>query len=931
MKHLKKLEAFALHLLIFLLIPFAGRAQSGAVAPKTGIVKGVLENGITYYILPNDVQPGKVNFYLMQNVGAILEDDNQNGLAHFLEHMAFNGTTNFPGDAIMSEFGAKGMRPSINAHTYQDKTIYHFKDIPTKDVGFTDKCLLILYDWCDNLILAQDKIDSERLVILEEKRTRNDATFRIKEQSDPVLFNNSKYAKRNIIGTEEILKNFKREELVNFYHKWYRTDLQAVVVIGDVDVFQTETKIKRLFSQIKPVETPAERYHITIPDNEGVLFRQIRDVENVTKSISFGYRVDYMENNEGTFQNLLINYMAGARVRELVRNDSINLRNASVVFQQIAYGYAQYGINVVPKRGHDKEAVALVLNMHKDIVDNGFTEEELENAVDFYLSYYKQNAKANGRTTNSNLFDEIEKNFINQLDILDADAKLKAFQTYTKKITLADIQQTIQGYTSKNKSILVIGNETESLLTQKEIEAIEQASVAVQIMPDFNRKEEEKVKKPVLPADVVLPGAKIEKTEKIKALNAEKWTLANGATVLYRENPLQKNVVTVYATSAGGTSVLRDEELVAGSVFNQFVSAFGFEGFTAEELENYYKENQITTSAKLESISEDLFLFSTYASVESLFQMLYCRFERPTFYPEKYKETYKRFDEAIKGSPRNYKNELSEALSYIKLGKEHFMPMSYESFQKLSSETLQKVYHDRYQDASNFTFYIVGGIGKNRAKALAEKYIGSISSTQSGDTYEKVVMDFPEKMLQKKMVFKNPEKKAGVVYNLVMEQKYNTKKALTLSIVSGYLSDKLQRVIRDMEKGTYGVSTRSVSKMVTNTSNEMGFDINFECDPERAEDLNETLLQTLEVIVEMGILPDDFKLIKSNLKKNGMPQKDNMYYVSAIKNYLNFNENDDEADIYNKTLESIDIKFANQFMKELFQGGKILNLVYMTE
>lgn len=930
-KAISKIKNLAI--LIFLAtFALAANAQTGAVSSSTGVVKGVLPNGLTYYILQNDAPKGKVNFYLMQDVGAILEDDNQNGLAHFLEHMAFNGTTNFPENTIMAEFSAKGLKSSINAHTYMDKTIYHFTDIPTNDVAFTDKCLLILYDWCNSLTLSQEKIDSERLVILEEKRTRNDLNFRIKEASDPLTFNNSKYAQRNIIGTEDILKNFKRDELVNFYHKWYRADLQAIVVIGDVDVFQTETKIKRLFSQVPKPENPAERYHITIPDNKETLFEQVRDVESKSKSINLGYRVNFNETHDGTYQNLLVNIMVQARARQLVKQDSLDLRHVSIAFQKIAYGYAQYAISVIPNEGRDKEALQAVLNMHKDITQNGFTEKEYEEATNFYLNAYRGNAKANGKTTNGNYFDDIDKNFIDKVDIIDANAKLKGFQNYIKNNDGISIGKIINDYVSSpNKSILLVGNKTTSLLSKEDIIAIENAVTPVQVLPDFNKNEETAPAREVLPAGSVLNGSAVEKSEKIKELGAEKWTLANGATVIYRENPYQKNVVTLYGTSDGGTSVLRGDELAAGMAFAQYNSFFGIEGFTPEELEKYYKDNQIGASVKLGSISEDVFLFSTFSNVEDMFKLLYCQFEKPAFYADKFNETSKKVNEALKNAPITYMNLLSDSVNNIRYGSEHHLSMNYQNFQRINQQVLEKVYRDRFSDASNFTFYIVGGISKAKAKAFAEKYIGSIENKNSKEVSQKVTMNFPEKEQLKKLNFKNNEKKAGIIYTLLKEEEYTTKKALTLSIVNSYLSDKFQRVLRDMEKGTYGVQSRPVSKQISNDTNEMGFDVSFECNPERANDLNETLRETMDVIVEMGLLPDDFKLIKDKLVKKGMPQKDNMYYVSAIKNFINFGENDDDPESYSKALESITIEDANKFLLDMYQNGKLLNVVWTAQ
>ncbi|MFV0366786.1 MAG: M16 family metallopeptidase, partial [Mangrovibacterium sp.] len=891
-----------LTLIALLVIVSMANAQTGKVYPKTGIVKGVLDNGFTYYLMQNPVSPGKVNYYLMQDVGAILEEDSQNGLAHFLEHMAFNGTKNFPDDAILKSFEKRGLKSSINAHTGVDQTVYHFTNIPTKDHAFNDQCLLMLYDWCDNLTLDQDKIDSERLVILEEKRTRNNLDFRVKMASYEAMFNDSKYAHRNIIGIDEILKNFKREELVNFYHKWYRSDLQAIVVVGDFNLYETEKKIKTLFSQLPKVENPAERYHIIIPDNKEILYKQVRDKECKDASVNINVRHDFHNTQDENNLALLINQMMSARTRALLKKDTTDLKAVNIAFAPIAYGYGQYAMSVVYKKGRANEGLKAVLDMQKDILENGFTEEEFDAAKDRFLKYLRRNVKAGGRMTNAQYFESIKKNYINKIDILDAASDLKEFQAVMKNLTLENIQDKMNElYNGKNKSIIAIGGLQDKLMTKEEVLEIDKNSVPVKILPDKNNKEKE----PATEAETAISNVKliendadlitspIDKIKKLGDFQAEIWTLENGATVVYKECNLNKNLVNVYAASYGGTSQLGGDALLNGMLFSQFTSAFGVEGMSSEELKSALKTANTNSSLKLSNISEELFFASDYANVETMFQLLYCRFEKPAFYEDKFNEIYKKFSEGLKNKPKTYQKSLGDSIKYLKYGKERYIPVSESSLENVSLQKLEKVYRDRYKDASNFTFYIVGGISKARAKKLAEKYIGSISSIHSNESFKNYESGLASGRVDKTFKFEMAEKKAGIIYTMSSKEEYSSKVSLTVNILTSYLSDKLQKVIRDMEKGTYGVFVKPISKPIAESSNEMGFEISFDCNPERAVDLNNTLNETMDIIVDMGVLPADFELIKKKLRQQGNTRRDNMYYISAIKHYLNYKENID--------------------------------------
>ncbi len=916
-----------------LLLTFSAFAQSGKVSSKTGIKKGVLKNGLTYYLSNNPLSKGKVNFYLVQDVGAILEEDSQAGLAHFLEHMAFNGTKHFPKTTITEKFEAKGLNFSINAYTGVDQTVYHFTNIPSNDRAFNDECLLILHDWCNNLTLSPEAIENERPVILEEMRTRNNLSFRVNETIMPVLFNDTKYAKRNIIGPAEVIKNFDRKELVDFYQTWYRTDLQAVVVIGDIDVLDMETKLKNLFSSLPEVENPKERYHIDIPDNTEILFAEARDKELTSASVRISVRHNYSEDVEENFEAALLNDMLAKRVRKLLKEEKDKGQEQSVSalsmsFAPIAYKYGNYAINIEYKEGMADQAMNTALGMQKHLMENGFTQEEFDHSKKRMRKGLEAMKKMKGYTSNELLFENIKRNFINKMDILDADARLKSFDQLMQKLSLKDIQNKLVEWNSgPNKSILVFGGEEDELLSKQQVLDFESNCEPLNIVPELDDEEDKEVNKDALVAEE-LKGSPIVKTEKLSDLLAEKWTLENGATVIFKENDANRNLISLYATSLGGFSGLEGEALANAFAFNRFVTAFGVKGYSAKEFEELLKLSNITNIPKLAQKYEEIHSMAEYENVETLFQLLYNRFENMELYEDKFDEIYQKMGEELKKKTITHQHKLSDTISFMRYGNKKYIPLDDAWYQSITAERLKELYQDRYQDASSFEFYIVGGIGKSRAKKLAQQYIGSIKTTGKKEAPAFVENKLEAgKRLKKTFEYEIPGNKAGIIYNMDLKADYSFKNNLCYNIIKIHLQNELQNQIRQQARGTYGVSVKN--RLENFSTKNCNFEVRFECDPERTEELDEMLHETIMSVSTKGMSQADFDIIKKMLDRpQSPPNKNNSYYISVLKEHLELGTNNDEKDFYKEQLDSIDLDYTNTALKELSQAA-ILDIIYV--
>lgn len=923
-------------IIVALFLNIASNAQTGKVSSKTGIRKGVLKNGLTYYVYNNPVSRGKVNFYLVQDVGAILEEDSQNGLAHFLEHMCFNGTKNFPGNTIMEKFRAKSLPYSINAYTGIDQTVYHLTGIPISDGALCDESLLILYDWCNNVTLESEKIEAERPVILEEMRTRNNLGFRISEQTSAAIFNNSKYSKRNIIGPPEIIKNFKEQELIDFYNTWYHTGLQAVVVIGDVDPIETEAKIKRLFSTLPKLENPKERYHIEIPDNEETHYVEVRDKELKEPSVRILFRHDFDKNNlEEQNKTLILNALLGARVKKLLKDDQDKDKNEepsfsslSMMLTPIAYGYAAYSINLQYKDGKAEQAMNRALGMHKDLIENGFTEEEFNRTTERMLKAFKLMKKLNGMLPNKQIFEEIKANFIEKTDILDGGAKLKSFEKLIKNLSLNDLQEKLkEWYSGPNKSIIVLGGEDDKLLSHEEVLAYERDCEIYKVIPDEEDEEDEDANKDLLKSESLKEG-EIVKTERISEIGAERWTLANGAKVIYKECNANPELISIFASSPGGLSVLEDKELINGVIFSGFLSSFGIDGYTKDEFENLLKNNQISCVPVLAQHNEELYLQCKYANVETAFQIMNQRFRNPAFYAESFDETYEKIGKTIKNKPITHQMQISDSIALMRFGSKKFHPVNDEWYESISIEKLEEVYRDRFSDAGNFTFYIIGGIGKSRAKKMAQKYIGSIESTGRNEVHHVLENHLTQGRTKRTYRFDIPGGQAGVIYNMDFKAEYSFKNNLCMSIMQSFMQEKLHGNIREKERGTYGVHAKK--RLEQHNERNACFEIRFECDPERAEELDDILHQAVVELCTKGMSKSEFDIAKKKFDKPQVPpRRDNNYYLGILKEYETLGTNNSEEDFYKKQLDSIDLEYINGMFKNLIENAAILDVVYL--
>jgi zinc protease len=451
-----------------LMMSFSTNAQTNPtnLVPLDPEIKtGRLENGMTYFIRHNK-EPGKrASFYFIQNVGALLENDNQNGLAHFLEHMAFNGTLHFPGKALISSLEKHGVAfgTNINAYTGQDETIYNLSDVPVDSPGLMDSCLLALFDWSHSISLTEKEIDAERPVITEEWRTRRDADFRMSEKYLPVILKDSKYAIRDVIGDTDVIKNFSYNTLRQFYYEWYRPDLQAVAMVGDFDVNDIEKKIRSLFSQLKLVENPQPRPVFELPSHKETLYVLATDKEASQSSVDIfiirkgtdpsGKNLDYLREQ---LMIRLMNAMMSTRINDLLQKGNPPFVSGAIRYSEIVRGYNALNISATAKPNQEDLALSAVYTEAERAKRSGFTPGEMErakaNLITGYENYYKQKDKI----PNDQYISQIQEYFLTKEPSPSIDFEYDFVKSTLPGITTEDVSQLFNNLMGDDNRVIVI-------------------------------------------------------------------------------------------------------------------------------------------------------------------------------------------------------------------------------------------------------------------------------------------------------------------------------------------------------------------------------------------------------------------------------------------------------------------------------------------
>ena len=897
---------------------------------------GKLANGLTYYLRHNAEPKERASFYIIQNVGAILENDDQNGLAHFLEHMAFNGTKHFPGRKgitnMLEKHGVEFGR-NVNAYTAQDETVYNISEVPTTNPGLLDTCLLVLHDWSHYLLLVDEEIDGERGVITEEWRTRRNAGFRIRAQMMPVLMKGSKYAERDVIGDLDIIKNFKYQTLRNYYHKWYRPDLQAIAVVGDFDVDQMEKKVKELFSQIPTPVNPAKRETFTVEPHDEILFVCATDKEVTNSSISVYIKYpetpvaeknhQYMKN--GILQSFF-NTMLGQRISELLQKGNPPFINAQAGFGGgLVRGWNVYAISATAKPNEEAGALEAVYRENERVKRFGFTQGELERAKTNMLVGLESAYKQKDKTTSEDYIGEMKSNFLEGEPIVDFDYYYNFAKAIIPTITVEEVSALADQYINRKNMVIIVQGPSEGVkhITKDE---------AIAVMDKVEKSQLEPYKDQSSEASLItedLKGSKIIATKKLPQFDAEEWTLENGAKVVFRKADFEKDQVQVASYSKGGTSLYDVDKLASAMVATQFIGAYGLGDYDAITLRKLLTGKQANSAVSIGGLSESVGGASTPNDFETMMQLIYLRFEKPRFDKEAHEAMMHRNYAAIENAPITPQKIMQDSISMIMSNySKRNLIFNKEFLDKISLEQIEEIYRDRIKDISDFTFFIVGNIDAETVKPLVEKYLGSVKSYNRKETWVDNKVRGPKGRTEKVIELDLTTPKSTVITNFSKDMKVTIPNNLCLNILRGVLDARYLTNIREKEGGTYGVSVQPGSSREPYESYSMA--MSFDCDPDKAEHLKSLIYAEIDKLMKEGPTQEEIDKVTSIMKKNNEQSKPhNAYWMNAIQTYYLRGIDVTDPKNFDNIIDKITPKDVKKFTQKLFKGADVVDILFV--
>ncbi|WP_431242505.1 M16 family metallopeptidase [Flavobacterium sp. P21] len=881
---------------------------------------------MTYYIYPTDVNKNTASYYIIQNVGSILENDQQKGLAHFLEHMAFNGTKHFEGKGILNTLQKQGavFGKNINAYTSTDETVYNLDNIPSKDGSVVDTCLLVLHDWSNFLSLTNEEIDAERGVITEEWRTRQNARARIYNQLAPYYYNNSLYADRMPIGDMEIIKNFKYQVLKDFYKDWYRPDLQAIAIVGDINSDEVEAKIKKLFADIPTPQNPKNRFEIAIPERVEPTFKLALDKEISASNITFMVR-HTAEKATGTFADLekstqrsIAFEIINNRLSEMAQKQECPFKGAQIGYQKYSRLNDVFIVSLSPKPGKQAEAFTAVMNEWVRAYKFGFSTGEIERASKETISGYENYLEKLNEIPHKQVIGMVKDDYLNHEVIADPTVEFEMTKSILKNIDSKILQEQISKlYTKENRVVTVTGVEgEENLIQEKAFDIIQKAENDTSLQPYVDTF----VAKSLMDGTDLKPG-KIVAEKETKEIGATTYILSNGVKVHYKFADKNKKSVTLYADSFGGTSLYDGKDLPSAQRFTDLATMSGVGLFSVTDLEKMLKGKIASCTPMITPMSEAISASANVKDIETMMQLVYLRFEKPRFEQTQFSLMKERFQNFLKNKEKDINSKMNDSTSVAIYGKNNpKMPLlNQEYIDNLSFDKMKAIYEDRFSDISNFEFTIVGDVTPEVLKPLLEKYIASIDGVKRKEGYKDNRAKWISGKINKVVFIKMETPKSAVKINYTKAYPYSEKNKILASFFGDILTLRYTESLREKEGGTYGAYVQCLSTKYPAPTTKL--EISFDCDANRVDHLMPIVYQEIDKVKKGEIASEDIEKTRTNYLKTKADSKNfNKYTYDLVYYYFRENLNMDDPKNYENIVKSITAKdiqdFANSFLNK---------------
>ena len=799
---------------VALLIGFLFSPFSSANAQMNGLRKGKLANGLTYYIYNDGSATGEAQYYLYQNVGAILENDEEMGLAHVLEHLAFNTTDHFP-NGVMNFLRSNNLN-DFEAFTGVDDTRYAVHNVPTNDAKLNENMLWVLRDWCHGVKMTPKDIEKERGIILEEWRHRSGVDRRLTDAIAPVVYNHSGYATRNVIGSQKILETFQQKQVKQFYDKWYRPNMQFIAVIGDVDVDQMEKNIQTVFKTLPAKQAPAVNPQTRqIPDNTTPLYMRFIDPEN--KSASFGlyqrYEVKGNASEEDRVRQFIFtkffNTLAPKRFVMLKNADKESYIAAEVSLSPLVRNYYQMAWDMVPYQGNEQKALQQMLAVRDNLRDQGFTAAEFNTEKEKMYNGMKDVLEAKGLGTPDNALMLFRQNFLYDIPVQDFRGQINRNLETLVELEVEDMNAWMKSLLNDNNLAFVTYSKSQSEMNITENDLM----AALKEKSSFSDMAHADGMKPISQLiDFPLTGGKIVSEKQLKTLQAKEWTLSNGAKVLYRYVPELSGQFLFAGSAEGGKSIVPAQELANYTAMRSLLMQSGVYNYNRNQLAQWLQGKNINLSLSLEDYSDGIGGNAPVDKADDFFSYLYLILSRQNF-------SKSAFDKYVQRNLYVYENRATTGMAAVQDSIQQLLypvsamnPRQDETFFKsVQFDKLQEQFQAHLGDASRFTYCLIGDIPEAKAKELVLRYIGSLKGEGKPVKTAIQPMDFSSSTPVIKRTFETETEggMAEIEISFANKQKLSEREQAALEVMRGLLERRYFDVLREKEHLTYTVGVQS--------------------------------------------------------------------------------------------------------------------------
>ncbi|MBQ4822702.1 insulinase family protein [Aquimarina sp. MMG016] len=907
--------------------------NEGIIPVDPNVKVGKLDNGLTYYIRNNGKPEDKVELRLVVNAGSILEDESQLGLAHFMEHMNFNGTKNFKKNDLIDYLQSIGVKfgADLNAYTSFDQTVY-ILPIPSDDPEKLEKGFQILEDWAHNAELTEEAIDGERGVVLEEYRLGQGAQQRMLQKYLPLIAYNSKYSERLPIGTKEVLENFKYEDVRRFYKDWYRPDLMSVIAVGDLDVATLEKKIKDHFTGLKMPENPKKREYFDTPNHKETLVAVVSDKEAPNSVVRLIYKDREMSQPMKTIADYRGNLIEGlfAQMMNNRLNELRNKPNPPFIFAGSSHSgtFARkreaYQSFALTSETGQLDALKAILQENKRVQQYGFKNGEFDRAKKDVIASIEKLFKDKDKRESSRIIGEYINNYLEEEAIPGLEWEYEQTVSQLPTIKLEEVNSLIKNFLhDDNRAVVMTGPEKEELkqVTKEEVLKLLK-EVETSKIEDY---EDEKVRENLI-EKMPTPG-KIVDTKKNEEFDYTVLELSNGAKVTYKKTDFKNDEVLFTAYSYGGSSLYSDEDYHQTVFANNSISQTGLGGLSLNDMNKMMSGKIVNVRPFIGGISEGFSGSSTPKDLETLFQQVYLYYTGVNKDKEAWKsdmDKQKGFLANILANPQNYFS--IEFGKFQNQGNPRYSGFpTPEKLDAANYELAYQKYKERFAGAGGFNFYFVGNIDEAKLKEYAEKYIASLPDTGKDETY-KVFNYRPLSGSHEKIIYKGADPKSTVNIIWRGETKYDKKEDLALAATGEILTIKLIEKLREEEGGVYGVGARgNINKLPYGS---YSFSIGFPCGPENVKKLTEAALAELKKIINEGPTDKDLAKIKeARLLDYKEKSKQNKFWLDNLKNTDYNQQSMENSKSYTTMVNNISKEEIQEVAKKYLDKGHILGVL----